>query len=227
MDRDLLQVTLDDLNYLATEWKQDIDDSLLRITSPILRNLLIYDNLKKAATDVGQRIRIMTPAIYKVISEDDLRDYVYWQCGGAVHKGMMVMASGMKNRAISPEEIKSNYEREKNVIGKSYPIKLESYLKQPSFVVDGEIIPRATVIKYVCNKLGGTHYDPSRDHGREVIESQFVLLDKIREQIYIADKNAIFFELLSIGQRVINSRDVRHLKKQLINTLNTPPVIHA
>lgn len=227
MDRELLQVTLDDLNYLAKEWRQDIDDSLLRITSPIPRNLLIYENLKKAATSVNQRVRIMTPAIYKVISEEQLEAYSYWQCGGANHRGMMVMASGMQNRALSPAEIKENYERTKPVIGKSYPIKLDSYLKQTSFVVEGNRIPRSTVIKYVCNKLGGTHYDSSRDHGREAIEKQFVLLDKIRSQIAVADKNAIYFELLSIGQRLNNSRDVRHLRKHLANLLSRPGVIHA
>lgn len=227
MDRELLQLTLDDLNYLSDEWHQEVDDSLLRITSPILRNLLIYDRLKLTADSLQHRIRIMAPAIYKAVPEEELLAYSYWQCGGAKHKGTWVMASGMKNSAMSPEEIKANYGRTKSVIGKSFPVKLASYLKQTSFVVQGTKIPRSTVIKYVCNKLGGTHYDTSRDHGNDEIEAQFSLLDKVKSQIVVADKNAIYFELLSIGQRISNSRDVRQLRKRLKNELGGPRIIYA
>jgi len=64
----------------------------------------------------------------------------------------------MVNRALSEKEIKANYERDKKVIGKSHPVKLGIFLRQPSFVVDGVLIYRDEVIKYVSNKLGGAHY---------------------------------------------------------------------
>jgi len=226
-DRELLQVVYDGLKYLSTEWQQDIDDSLLRITSPILRTLLIDGKLKLAADTVQLRTRIMAPSIYKTLPISELKSYSYWQCGGAKHRGTMVMASGMKNYAMTAEEMKAEFEKMKPTIGKSFPVKIDQFLKQISFVVEGVTISRSTVIKYVCNKLGGTHYDSSRDYGNEEIEAQFVLLDKIRKQIALADKNAIYFELLSIGQRIVNSRDIRHLQRRLKNILGAPQIIHA
>jgi hypothetical protein len=199
----------------------------LRITSPILRTLLVEEKLKLAADMVQLRIRIMSPSIHKALSSDDLLQWSFWQCGGAKFQGTVVAATGMKNTAMSSSEMKSYMEKTSPVLGKSFPVKLSQFLKQPSFVVEGTLIQRSTVIKYVCNKLGGNHYDPSRDYGAEEIESQFKLLDKVRKQISLANKNSIYFEILSIGQRVANSRDIRHLRKKLNNILAAPEVIRA
>ena len=40
-----------------------------------------------------------------------------------------------------------------------------------------------------------------------------------------ADKNAIYYELLGIGQRVVNSRDIRALRKHLKLVMTVPAVI--
>lgn len=218
MDMELARIVVEDIDFLTREWSQDIDDASLRRASPILRSLLVEGHLGKIAHDCGRSLKILAPAINKVLGEAELQEKIYFQAGGAKYKGMEIQAMSLVNRAQSPQEIKANHERDKMVIGKSYPVKLKMYLRQPSFVVDGVLIYRDEVIKYVSNKLGGAHYDESRNttsKGGVALEDKYTLLDKVRAGTIVADKNAVYYELLSIGQRVVNSRDVRHLQKQL------------
>ena len=171
----------------------------------------------------------MAPAICRLMTESELKEKKYYQAGGAKYKGMEVQAASMVARALSETEIKASYERTKGAVGKSYPLKLGHYLKQTSVVVDGVLINREEVIKYVANKLGGAHYDSSRTQSTQQnnisLEQKYSLLDKVKGGMVMADKNAIYYELLSIGQRVVNSRDVRHLRKHLAHILQLPQVI--
>jgi hypothetical protein len=230
MDLELARIVAEDIDFLTREWKQDIDDASLRRASPILRSLLVEGKLGKVAHDCGRSLQIMAPAINKVLTEAELKEKVYFQAGGAKYRGLEVQTMSMVNRALSEKEIKANYECDKKVIGKSYPVKLGAFLRQPSFVVDGVLIHREEVIKYVSNKLGGAHYDNTRKTGAKgeaALEGKYALLDKIRSGTSVADKNAIYYELLSIGQRVVNSRDVRHLQKQLQTLISRPGIIYA
>ena len=70
------------------------------------------------------------------------------------------------------------------------------------------------------NKLGGAHYDSKcvqikSTEGLSKEEEKFPLLDNISDQWKILDRNPIFLEMIGIGQRVINSHDVKKLKKQI------------
>lgn len=229
MDLELARLVAEDLDYLFKEWNQDIDDASLRRSSPVLRALLVEGLLGRAAHQVNREVRVMAPAIGRVVTEAELRECTFFQAGGAKYKGMMVQSMSMIPRANTPAEIKASYERSKDVIGKSYPVKLGVFLKQTSFVVKGILINREEVIKYVANKLGGAHYDSSRPASKEVGEAslnqKYALLDDVRTGMSTADKNAVYYELLSIGQRVANSRDIRSLRKHLDQVLSVPPVI--
>ncbi len=231
MDIDRALIVAEDLDFLFNDWNQDIDDASLRRSSPVLRSLLVDGLLSKAAHDARKELRIMTPAICRVTTDAELRECVFYQAGGARYKGMMVQDASIVARAKSAAEIKASYERTKEVMGKNYPVKLGVYLRQTSLVVNGVLINREEVIKYVANKLGGAHYDSSRAdsvHENGIsLEHKYALLDAVRNDIAVADKNAIYYELLSIGQRVVNSRDVRQLRKHLAHVLSLPPVIRA
>lgn len=231
LDKELLKIVSEDLNYLAIEWNQDIDDASLRRASPVLRSLLVEGKLSFSARQIGKDIRVLTPAIHKVYTDQDLQQMRFWQAGGAKYKGMQIQAASMINRALSAQEIKVDYERTKSVIGKNYPVKLSVFMRQPSIVVEGNCINREEIIKYVANKLGGAHYDSSRKdnnskHGLS-LEDKYVLLDSVHKGTVVADKNAIYYELLSIGQRLVNSRDIRQLRKTLKNISGRPDVVIA
>jgi hypothetical protein len=231
VDIDLARIVSEDLDFLASEWNQDVDDASLRRSSAVLRSLLVEGLLGKAAHEAGRNIRILAPAICQVTTEAELRECKFYQAGGALYKGMMVQSTSIVASAKSHAEIKASYERTKDVIGKNYPLKLGAYLRQTSLVVDGVLISREEVIKYVANKLGGVHYDKSRadqsPQKQVSLEQKYALLDGVRNGIAVADKSAVYYELLSIGQRVVNSRDVQRLSKHLAHVLSLPPVIRA
>ncbi len=229
MDFELARLVAEDLDYLFKEWNQDIDDASLRRSSPVLRSLLVEGLLACAAHQANREVRVMAPAIARVVTKEELRECTFFQAGGANFKGMMVQSMSIVPRAQSPAEIKASFERSKNVIGKSYPVKLNAFLKQTSFVVKNILINREEVIKYVANKLGGAHYDssrpPSKVPGEASLDQKYALLDEVRRGMFVADKNAVYYELLSIGQRISNSRDIRGLRKHLEHVLSVPPVI--
>ena len=221
MDIDLIKTVSEDLDYLAEEWTQDIDDSSLRRTSTVLRSLLIDNQLMKVANIIGEEINIMSPCISKY--DDWINDpsIVFYQSGGAKYKGMEIQFFRKLNRAKSPEEIKSDYEIGKSFIGKNYPVKLSLFMKQISFIINGVKINREEVIKYIVNKRGGAHYDSTRNTDKAgskgELEEKYALLDNIHESTSLADKNAVYYELLSIGQRLIASHDIQRIRQIIKN----------
>jgi hypothetical protein len=221
MDLDLIKTVSEDLDYLSEEWTQDIDDASLRRASPVLRSLLIENQLMKVANILNEEIKIMAPVISKSASYLNDPSIVFYQSGGAKYKGAEIQFLTILNRAKSPEEIKADYEREKVVIGQIYPEKLSLFMKQISFVISGVKINREEVIKYIANKKGGAHYDDSRKIDiigpKGELEKRYSLLDNIHNGTYTADKNAVYYELLSIGQRLIESNDVQRIKQILKN----------
>jgi len=76
------------------------------------------------------------------------------------------------------------------------------------------VVSRRELVQYVANKLGGTHIDTKRDFSK-IKERKFALLDQVREMIRVADKNAIYYELLSIGQSLVQSDDIQTLRRKL------------
>jgi len=215
MKRELLKVVLEDLKYLSTEWNQDIDDASLRRASTVLRRLLVDQELLQAARMLGKDISVMAPLICREESFENLDEIVFYQAGGANFRGMEIQTLTIVRGVLSNEEIKQRWERERNLVGKSYPVKLSKFLKQTSFIVFGIKINREEVIKYITNKLGGAHYNSSRktsnDGSTVMLEDKYVLMDRVGRELRVADKNAIYYELLSIGQRVVNSPDVKAL----------------
>jgi hypothetical protein len=74
--------------------------------------------------------------------------------------------------------------------------------------MNGEIIVRRALIKYIANKLGGAHLDHKRGTNHE--ETLYRLLDDARSWI-LMDKPAVYFELLAVGQAVAKAGDIGHL----------------
>jgi hypothetical protein len=84
---------------------------------------------------------------------------------------------------------------------------LSPFLASPAVVINGHVVKRRDVVKYVANKLGGAHLDSSR----KSTEDTYRLLDSA-VTVEIAGKSAVYFELVSIGQAVARSEDARRLR---------------
>lgn len=221
------RVVGENLDFLFRAWNQDIDDASLRITSTVLHLLVIEDAIGNVARSLDLDLRILVPDVRHSIHVEDLQSYRFWQAGGAKYKGMQVKLLSIRNRVLSDAELKKSFLAGKD--NKSYLVKMQAFLSEPSFIVDGILINRAEVIKYVANKLGGKHFDESRvskSEREQSLNEKFVLMDKIRaSQIFSAEKDAIYYELSSIGQRLVNSRDVRSLRKRLQGYISSPSII--
>ena len=81
---------------------------------------------------------------------------------------------------------------------------LRAFVESPCMVIEGAVVIRRVLIKYVSNKLGGAHFDRTRGFSQE--EIAFRRLDSVGSTLRLADKNAIYFELLSIGQALARER---------------------
>ena len=108
----------------------------------------------------------------------------------------------------TPEELE--------LMGEKWPIEeysLNEFVESACIVIEGHCVKRRELIKYVSNKLGGVHLDVKRPNmesiKRNKLERTFVALDNVYESRNVFEKNAIFYELLSIGQDLINSDDVK------------------
>lgn len=224
IDIKLLETVNEDLTYLSSKWNQDIDDASLRIASPILRRLLIDGMLGKAAGILNMQIRIMAPMTCAEKSFENINEVGFYQYGGAKYKGTIVQSFTIYKKALSKQEVAKINQDSKNVCDKSCPIKISTYMKQTSFIISGISINREEVIKYVVNKLGGAHYDNERktiDKKTKItLEHKYSLMDGVRDRLSLVEKNAIYYELLSIGQRIINSRDVHKLRKEITKLLS-------
>jgi hypothetical protein len=93
-----------------------------------------------------------------------------------------------------------------------HPWHLKAYLQAPGAVRRGERISRREVIKHFANDIGGVHLDRAKkdapDQTRELVREM--------EQRVMADTmDGIYFEVLSIGQAIGRSPDVKALEEAI------------
>jgi hypothetical protein len=205
---ELKAVVLNDLRYLATTWTvKEIDDNFLRRDSVTLRRLLIDDGgglLRKARKEMGLRgdPRLSAIDLIEEIEGLDPRLIVLASAGGATHRGMAVAGALLYEGAMSPEQIKRQAARGMQV----RDLPLSRYLDSPCLLTRGVRIPRRELIRYIANKKGGGHYDEKRD--RKGDPRSFGALDSLIGAAQLAGKDAVYFELLSIGQALIKSPQI-------------------
>ena len=218
-DYNLVQVVAEDLEYLLREWDQEIDDSSLRRSSGVLRRLLTEKDYGNAWRKLGfsnKQPQIVAPDSDKNIFRAGVtvNQIILASSGGAKYHGGIIENFRFVNFAMSEEQSKRS--ADPKVGNKVY--KLDEYLKSAGIVTQGAIISRSELIQYVCNKLGGTHYDSSRNPNND-LDVKFSLLDAISNlNMSLLDKNIIYYELLSIGQCLAKSRDALKFVKRAKGT---------
>lgn len=215
-DRELVETTLEDIRHIARETEPLCDDHQLRRVSVQLRRLLVDDAFvrswkllklqPKSPTVVAPRLRA-----------DGLFSSDFAVAGGGDVGGISIgNAKFMPGRALSSEEVKALYEREKNDM--EFNFSLSEFKDSCAVYAAGQKITRQQLIQYIANKKGGAHLD----HKRKKDEEAYVVLDKALENSMqfggrpaqngeptVSGKNGIYLELLSIGQFLTNSPDTK------------------
>jgi hypothetical protein len=211
-----LKVLSEDLEYLAKEWnKQDISESGIRITSNLLRRLLI-DNLlnNKCLRFINQELGIKKIRIMDYPFHGNVSDQEFYFHGGAINKNIEIAQVKIHSRALSASELSSSYKHSKKNFIKE-PIELDKYLNSTVIVIKGVSINRAQLIKFVCNKDGGVHFDSKRDTKKSE-DKVFELIDEFSDLNFkIGEMNPFYRELLNLGQKLTLSPDIQKIRKKL------------
>ncbi|MFC1928380.1 hypothetical protein ACFLXK_02095 [Chloroflexota bacterium] len=218
---EVLRTVMEDLLYVTKEWKKDIDDDQLRRDCTVLRRLLIEDNLGRVWRKVGFRKqpRILTPVLNII---GDKKRVSFAQAGLALYKGLEVQAA-MYHGDV-PEELTMDTSKQvKQELGKPVkkPLFLSDFLTSTCIIVNGTEISRHDLILYVANTLGGIHLEWDREFGKQPsMKVIFESLDTHYKTGVTANKESIYYELLSIGQSLANSRDISRLIKHIKQIIN-------
>jgi hypothetical protein len=210
-ERDLIRVVSEDLDFIAKDWDQSVEDASLRRSSTVLRRLLVDGHFGKAWRSLGleKQPSVRAPDLGTTIdSVADSGKIVFAQAGGARFRGVEVQSVLEYAAAMSPQEIQRRFTA--NPEPPLHTFSLSRFLNSPAFVVQGSIISRQHVVQYVSNKLGGAHFDPDRNM-QDKVERLFAALDQAGARYFILEKPAVYFELLSIGQVVAQSEDAHRL----------------
>ena len=201
----LVDVVLADLSHLAGELHQQVDDHSLRRGSAILRRLLVDNDLQKAWKAAGRPRQplILATTLEPILAAVPQGKIALAAAGGALYQGMALMGMLEVGYVMPVAEMESI--RAKGILRQQLP--LDRYVGSTTMIVHGTSVSRRVLIKYVANKLGGAHFDPRRQSDAE--SKAFRLLDYVGETYQLAGKNAVYFELLAIGQALVMSTSIR------------------
>ncbi len=208
-DRYFIQTILEDLQHLKHAWSDVVDDAILRRDSAILRRLLIEGDLNKVWKILGfsEKIYVVAPRAEFFLEMKDSYKIDFILSGGGIYQGVIAVLA-MHNKGKEAVNLPSHI----NPI--EYKFTLSQFINSTSIFVENISISRGELIQYVANKLGGVHIDFSRK-GR--LAQKLETLDRNIERFQfkgippLRGKNTVYFELLSIGQLLSNSADIKRL----------------
>ena len=91
-EEQLITIVAADLHFLIEEWDQDVDTHSLRRTSPVLRRLLIDNDLQRAWRAIGlkKEPRIVTSSLANILSTTPKKKIKFAFGGGAVYRGVEI-----------------------------------------------------------------------------------------------------------------------------------------
>jgi hypothetical protein len=173
---------------LLRAWREVGFEGQPQITAPSLKTLLEFLRSKR-------------------ISSKHIR---FAQAGGGKHAGIIVQDACFFDIVLTEEQITDLHKHGPS----AETCKLTTFVEASCMFVDGTPISRLELIQYVANKLGGTHFQPQRKTSKSGGRKS-AILDQIRGTVKVADKNAVYYELLSIGQSLVQSEDIGKLQRKL------------
>lgn len=186
-----------DLAWLVREFEHGTRDrDEIRRSSAVVRRLLVDGSLqqgRKAARADGQA-RMSVYPLSQALDLSNLADVRLFAAAGCQIEQRFFgpLSLGPQHLAMpSPAQVQF--------------LPLPKFMKAPCMVANGTAITRNQVIKYVANKLGGVHFDASRQRkGDEYIEQ----LEALDGFLIVKPVSVVDLTLLSVIQAMISSESV-------------------
>jgi len=218
-ERELVELTLEDLHHIAKETYPDCDDHQLRRVSVPLRNLLIEDWLVRSWKLL--QLQPKSPVIIAPrLRTEGLQPNDFAVAGSGNVAGVAVGNVRIRlGRASSPEELKARYEQEKDDI--KHAFSLSDYKESCALYMRGQKISRRQLVQYVANKKGGAHLDNTR----KTDEEAYSILDAaIRHACTLTERSALPYRCPGSPSRCrgIFARAPRPQEVRAISQLRSP-----
>ncbi len=232
---------LEDLDWLWNEWWLGSGDRLtaghLRRGSGTLRLLLVDGMLQRAWKHHGFRAqpRLVGPDMEALASLQGLRLDLAVGCiaGGGRQNGIdlsFVGAFRVDNPSTGvPADADEGFAVCTTAVARSagqmpgpsplnalverlWPV--SAYLEAAGAVRRGVVVKRREVIEYFRNYKGGVHHDLLRGR-RHPKSGRYEILADLEGHVRADVRDGLYFEILSIGQSVARSEDVRALAERI------------
>nr|BAJ06942.1 putative uncharacterized protein [uncultured bacterium] len=210
-DIELVRTVVEDLEYLRT-WAGGVDEPTVRRGSGVIRRLVVNDDIMKCAKILGisPKMTIFAPSIEQFLVLPESHKIVSILAGGAKYNGIEIACS-MINEGKEPVTIPG-------VNPCSVPVTFQDFRNATSLYLFGYRYSRDDIIKYVANKLGGVHFDKLRTKDKDKWDN----LDKRKDFIIIKGvtegMNAVYFEMMSIGQLIAKTESINSIISKGRNT---------
>jgi len=202
MDLNLNKKVLEDLMYLKENWNKEIGEVTIRHTSHILRSLLVENDLIKVKNALNVQLRIQLSEQMNLTNNK--QDYKFYMPSEATFANKpQIKNFQIINRILSKNEIEQFHKQIQNE--RINLVQISKFCKAIAFLIDGIQITKDELIKYVCNKIGGVHYDTKRND--KILDKKYKLLDSINNSMEVHSSNPVYSATQSIGQNIVNSPD--------------------
>jgi len=209
----ILKNVYEDLCYLKERWNDSIEPKEIRVTGSILRRLIVESHLKIAWNKIYEKK--YNPK-FEIVDVDSIAgnftsdEIEFILSGGAEYKGIYaenIMLIKGTRRILKEYKIE---------------VPLNKFPDSTSIQIKHIKINNRELINYVCNKLGGVHYDDRRRN--KDIEKKFIYLDHLLDEkkwvnIDMLGLDPIRFQFLSIGQIINRSKDIESFLRKLKNNI--------
>lgn len=227
----------DDIEWFEKEWctlYEPPSDAEIRRGAAALRRLLVEDWLGTAWRHFGfeRQPTLVGPDVAALAAHDgiEMRHIASLIAGGATINGIQSAMLGLARTdnletgvsadaevgfAVKSFSIVRDARGESGtneltpLTNRSWPI--SNFLDAPGAVRRGYAISRRDIVSYFANVGGGVHLGPSKKSKEQVHELVEELINKIRADTM----DGMFFELLSIGQAIGRSEDLKKLVAEI------------
>jgi len=207
----LITDVLVDLNSLKKNGSESVEPISVNDVSQLTYRLLVTGNLQKAQTLLRMpgSPQIKTCPLHQTYLSDPGKNYAFALAGGAIINGTRIAGVSIPNgrSTLTPPSVP-----------KVATTPLATFLNSPGVIINRVPVSRRELIRYMATKLGNPEFNFLLDEsysGRLQL-----LLDSEGSRHRLNDTPLAHFELLSIGQAIINSPDVNRLARRIEKFIN-------